>query len=85
MQSTQIDTGNTGQCFVAPGFQPQSVVSDPAAGFPMKQSDTLFYPEVGQPLPEKWKRAIWGICDADTQSFIVEEEVEEAEAKPPTT
>ena len=77
MQTTQIDSGNTGQCFVGIGHQPQSVVTDPGAGFPIKQSDAIVMPEPGQELPERWKGKIWIVCDAADQSFIIDEESEE--------
>lgn len=84
MQSSQIDAANVGQCFVGIGHQPQSVVSDPAAGFPMKQSDAIVMPESGQTLPKRWKRSVWIVCDTADQSFNIDEESEEPTPVPPT-
>lgn len=78
-QSSQIDAGNTGQVFVGFGHQPQSTVSDPAAGYPIKQSDAIVKPEAGEKLAEIFKQAVWAIGDAANQSLLVEEEWEEPE------
>ena len=75
-QSSQIDAGNTGQVFVGFGHQPQSTVSDPAAGYPIKQSDAIIKPEAGEKLADIFKQAVWAVSDAATQSLIVEEELE---------
>jgi len=82
-QSSQIDAGNTGQVFIGFGHQPQSTVSDPAAGYPIKQSDAIVKPEAGEKLAEIFKQAVWAIGDADDQSLLVEEESEEPEKPTP--
>ena len=73
-QSSQVDSSNTGQVFVGFGHQPQSVVSDPAAGYPIKQSDVIERPRVGEELMPHEKLDIWAVSDTAAQSLIIEEE-----------
>lgn len=81
-QSSQVDAANTDQVFVGFGHQPQSTVSLPAAGYPIRQSDTISKPEPGEKLAELYKQAIWAVAGAANQSLIVEEETEEVPPPP---
>lgn len=77
MQSTNVDSANTGKLFLTPGQQPVSTVGHPSQGEVLVQGAAISRPAAGEKLPEVWKKAIWAVADTAAQTLTVEEQTEQ--------
>ena len=76
MQSSQVDTNNTGRVHIAFGYQPVAEVGHASQGEVLLQASAIDEPQGNRPLDEQYKQAVWATSSQDNQSLIVEEEVE---------
>ena len=82
MQPSSVDTANTGIVFIGFGAQPVATVGNANQGETLVQAAYIDQPPGGAKLDRRYKRAVWAVADAASQSVVVEEEIEVTETKP---
>ena len=79
MESSNVNSANTGRVFIEHGKQPGTTLTAPNQGQVLMQSDALEEPRPNEKLEEKWRGAVWLTADTAAQTVWVDEELEVGE------